>query len=418
MPGVSKGVEALTPYAQKRMNPHLYISDVPLNTLGVRAVDNYTRIGVAEEQWAGVALSDSQDSELEQIEQIVKGIPSMVDNDLSAVRRKMAELNIGYSADFGRYCDTSVPQFLQDVKAQNAPGSTWAEWLGAKADREQLVNFLQWHTNAVEQTNQNPKVAECVAEQKVGYKDGIRRGIDEGWLHPDAESAIERVDEISIFAGDLFDTSFAHRGGYHFFGTKSVVAAVIKNIYKEGEGPVNVILGLKFATKHELNHAVLAQITKKVRWLNEAVTEHIAQVIDYGQPEVINPYARDSKFGTTYGNERLILAKLLEEGEHKIPASLVTRAYSESGSNELSAFVEAVDESWAAYTPAGESAYTNLNNFINSLERQFLKEGMSEVEAGQKATEITWGLFKKSPQLVFAGKPSATVEPLKIAAIS
>ncbi|HEX5797547.1 MAG TPA: hypothetical protein VFX86_04110 [Candidatus Saccharimonadales bacterium] len=334
-------------------------------------------------------------SELFTLRNDIKRRESSKPRDLECVRERLHRLDTKERRLFEEYCGSITSPFLSKLKedSDETRPMDWAGWLSEQADNGQLVNFLQWHNHAMEQVVQRPEIAKEIDRQKSEYKQGIAAGIAEGWLHPETQPAIELTDSIQVHAGDLFGTTFEEIGGYYRRGSREVVAAAIGVIPHDGDYE-DIRKQFKRITKHELNHAVLGSF--EVRWLDEAVTEHIAQVMEDGNPDKLSPWKRRYRPGGGYVHERDLLSILLEAGSEEIPVKMATRAYSELGDSgpERTAFINAVNSSWSHLVPEGGNAYKNLNKYIEDLERHYREEeGLKQIAAGKKAAEeVAWML--------------------------
>jgi hypothetical protein len=192
---------------------------------------------------------------------------------------------------------------------------SWTEWLAHKADDRQLLNFLQWHTFEHENRGNSPEHAQEVARQKSEFAGRVQLLKDAGILHegslPDA-AALERV---KIVTKDIFHS--------HMFGDG--------HASDPETGAIELVEGYKPVVMwHELSHSVLGRLSEDgfdpKQWLNEAVTEHIAQVLDKGNPEEVHPDSRGDD--GAYIVERKILAAILNGGLVRISPNHLTRLYS------------------------------------------------------------------------------------------
>lgn len=374
---------------------------IPSNTLGRMAVEaddlrvtDYMRI---DDKIETLAAETERSRGREAYEYITSIREKLIDEDLEKTRDKIAGLGEKQQGQFNFYCQTSAPNFLKGLKddfEKDSEGMGWTSWLSTEASDDQLLNFLQWHTYAIEQLNRESEVTAEMDRERAEYKIAISIGIDEGWLHPDAHAAIDETDEVKMYVSDLFDTRFEDREGYYTHGSKVIIVGPVSAIPLTGDFS-RITRSFPGTVKHELNHAVLGRFGS--RWLNEAVTEHIAQVMNKGEPEILRPDERTyNKYDPTYANERDLLHSVLNSGREQIPLTMAMRAYSEEGDSgeEMKAFIDAIDRSWAHLAGEGESAYENLNKHINELEKQLREEGFSQISAGRQAAILVERLFR------------------------
>ncbi|HET7673684.1 MAG TPA: hypothetical protein VFK11_04200 [Candidatus Saccharimonadales bacterium] len=327
----------------------------------------------------------------------------IVENDLPGTRKSIADIEPDNIDFFDEYCEKTLPPYLRKVKAESAGGNTWHSWLTEQADDEQLMNFLQWNIYFTEQQQLDAEANHEIESEREEYKEGIRRGIEEGWLHDDALFAIDQVDNIAVVIGDVFDTQLKDRGGYHTRSTKFIVIGGATNLPAPGDYG-SLYMNIKRTAKHEFNHAVLGEFGH--RWINEALTEHIASVMKYGQLERVAPNSRRDPFPGAYNEERELLDYLLKQGSREVPVELATRAYSEYPDEDVcydrEKFIDAIDDAWSHLVPEGTSAFIELSFHIESLEEKYVDEGMPPIKAGSRAAKEVLDGLKESPEELFS----------------
>lgn len=325
---------------------------------------------------------------------------------LDSSRIRLLKLTDEQSDMFDRICEGSVPEALQERKAgtAEAEGSSWKMWLGEIAGDAQLLEYLVWNVGSIEEQQNDPGVREEVAAQREMYKENLRRGMDEGWLHGAADAAIGKVDGVKVYIGDVFGTAleeimaYCTRGnGEVIFGSATSIPAALP--YK------GTRLKVKLTAQHEFNHAVLGWLGP--RWLNEAVTEHIAHVLQHdGRLERVDPDKRLNYGPPIYPGERRLLNHMLNAGSEPVPVELATLAYSEEPTGErtaLHAFREAVNRAWAHAVPQGEQALGRLDLYVSRTERLNILGGLSYKKATAQAMTDVYSDIKADPEAVFRG---------------
>ncbi len=158
---------------------------------------------------------------------------------------------------------TALPEIFHNWRDET--DTTWSEWFSEVASDEQLHNFLQWHNYHMIEMGQDPEIQRRITEQKQLYKEALSDAVEVGILPQKSKDSLDRLDTIQVRIGDVFDTLMEDRGGYHFRSTNFVVVDEQH---------------IEFAVMHELNHAYLGELP--FVWLDEALTEHIAQSFKKG----------------------------------------------------------------------------------------------------------------------------------------
>ena len=269
--------------------PHVFgqIPHVAPNTLGrlvvnldIKAdVEEPTLMRIAEEVESG---SRTPSKQFEESRQNFFVRQEIIDAKLADIQSQIAELDPGQAAILDAYCEnSSLFPALSQAKNQTLPDGTWTEWLAA-AEKPHMLSFLHWHVRNIERLGFEPEVIAKVAEEKQGYKTGIRNAVADGWVHPDVLARIDEIDGVKVYAGDVFDTDFQKRIGYYTRGGQYVVIGKgsVPNREQVYEG-LQISLGI--ASKHEFDH-VMGMLGE--RWLDEAVTEHVAHSLDTAGPRL------------------------------------------------------------------------------------------------------------------------------------
>lgn len=315
---------------------------------------------------------------------------------LERARQVVADIDPAHDRAMSTYCRVSAPPEI--VEAAGGRASTeWRRWLSEGANDDQLLEFLQWNYDAMLAMQNDPRVQMEIARQKADYKQALARGIQEGWLHPDANEAIGDVDEAHIYIGDPFDTYFRDVAGYYRYGADWVVVAGERFNASWRSG---VLSQLARVGKHEINHLALGELP--YWWLNEAATEHIARSLEEGQPDVLHPHDRH-KEGVIYEKVRMLVDHLFKAGQTAIPTEEMTRAYSSMTLSDRWDFVDTINESWAHAVPAhvGNSAVWLLDEFIEDREELLIAAGARAIVARNRAVEEAYDTIRSNPHEIF-----------------
>jgi hypothetical protein len=154
------------------------------------------------------------------------------------------------------------------------------------------------------------------------------------------------------------------------------------------------------------------------RWLNEAITEHIASSFAHGQPDVIAPCLREND-NKIYKEERDFLSVLLEEGPGEdIPVKMATFAYAEQrpDAEYQKAFAAALEKKWGRHVTAGGSVLGLLSEHISRLEAKNMHLGAKSKRRAEKSALVEarldllhrpdkiFGRQSDSGQLTFRGE--------------
>lgn len=320
---------------------------------------------------------------------------------MNSSRYRLRELDGEQVGMFDRICEASVPLPLKEVKANRADEDTWQNWLAESADDRQLLDYLVWHVATIQEQQRDPGIKQEIADQREKYKEGVRRGLTEGWLHPAAKAAVASVDGVGVYIGDVFGTALKETLAYYSREDGEVILGCATSIPVPGEYP-QTRANVRRVIKHEFNHAVLGWLG--VRWLNEALTEHIAQVMEHGNLEGIEPNNRLNYAPPAYPGERRLLDFILNEGGEVVPVEMATLAYSEKLSGVFTArnaFSDAVDRAWEHVLPAGEHAFDMLDMYVGRLERRHKLDGLRPHKANEQALAQANHDIRHDPEAVF-----------------
>lgn len=312
---------------------------------------------------------------------------------LDKTRQRLADLNDEQKQELDTYLDASAGSFLsriseREIVAEGDLMESWSTWLAGKADDEQLVNFLQWHVHTIAEQQSSDVFTERIKAEKESYKAAVQKGINQGWIHPEAERILSRVDDIDVYVGDVFDTILKSREAYHTRGTSVIVLG--QGYGREKAERNNHLAETTSAyLKHELNHAVLGQLPYP--WLDEAVTENLAEIFN-------NDKFEKTDYG--YDSERELLNALMSLGDVRVPTRVVTRAYTDPKGSEgesYMVFARAMDTAWGVHDVLGR--VEAMVRASIGTKRTNLKE--SEFVLMGPATEEILGRLRQDPKSFF-----------------
>lgn len=355
-------------------------------TLGVAVVERLA--DVAHHQ----ALGEAYPAQAAAYNYIADEAFKAMDFMVQTTRAKITDLNQLQIPILERYCSVDAPEAITAHKAAKekelGKRYMWHEWLSEGSNNLELRAFLEWHVGHIEEQQIDPNVQAEIEVQKELYKNRLQQAVNDGWLHADAEEAIDKVDDVKVFVGDVFDTLMQERGGYHVRGSNEIVIASAIDDYENMviDDP-GLIENVRKHTGHELNHAVLGKLG--ARWLDEALTEHIAASLETGRPEIVDPAERPGPKGT-YIHERKLLDLILNEGNEKIPCELATKAYSDKLPESAAAFGTAVTDAWGEYMDPEDrekiGALGAITRYILKMEDTFMADERDR-PADQRSTQ-------------------------------
>lgn len=221
--------------------------------------------------------------------------------------------------------DLGTPDILSFAKdrSEQESGSrhTWTEWLATNATDDQIVNFLQWHSNRHETIANGPEFHAWVEQGKTEFINRTNLLVDSGLLHSDVlDVAPQRVAEVKVTSTDIFHSYMIGQIGFSSEDGKE-----IEIVESSGEEVL----------WHEMKHIALERPNDPLindEWAREANAEHIAQVMIHGGEQIINPDFRSSDEVSTYHDNRRLLARLMDG----IDIGLVTRYYSAQSDEAMS----------------------------------------------------------------------------------
>lgn len=207
---------------------------------------------------------------------------------------------------------------------------------------------------------------------------------------------IKDVDKVQVYVGDMFDTLITGQGGYHRTGSNYIVVAQGAGWDKEAQ-VAELTENLRFALMHEWNHAVLGEFGET--WIEEALTEHIARSLQFGQHDVVSPGKRKDGGPNSYIDERELLDTILNAGAEQISVDNATRLYSSNNSGKEwkpSALLEKLDKSWGVTNLIQE-----VSLHVRQLESKYINAGLGPFEASATAAREARSDLLQQPEVVF-----------------
>jgi hypothetical protein len=253
----------------------------------------------------------------------------------------LENMNVSGESKFNSYLDQSVPEYMRNaiVKAsKQRRGLMWAEWLSE--DPDLLLNVLQWHNYEVAQQSENESVQIAFRIHEHLFLVEAGKLYDEGTLGlPPKE-----IDNSKLIISDIFDAILHERLGYYMPGTTEVAVVQGKGIH-----PIDRIRNLKNSFPRILTHEFVHLFLNRsidvvdsplsVRWINEAVTEMIAERIR----KAMNQYDEDED---VYRPERQLLTLLISHSQDEDESLRLAFRASSGTEEDRQAFISHIDESW------------------------------------------------------------------------
>lgn len=310
---------------------------------------------------------------------------ALVEDELSTMRDRLADIKDCHDTTIDIYCENSAPESLISSKESEHAALSWRNWLGQHATSTQLLSFAYMNVGNTARLQTDPEVTHEVEVQGRLYREGVGRGLKEGWLHPDAARVVRGESEIKTYIGDIFDTYCKNdRLGYYLYGGSSIVIAGER---ANGNNNQTTLRNIRQYSFHERNHAELGDFRQ--RWIKEAFTEHISEVIKHGKPEILLPKAR-RPLGRTYENERELGHYVLQNGNLKIPTIQAMQAYSEQSSEGASQLLDDIDLSWGVNLPSNLTFVDALEHYIDNRTKEIEFAGTRHQAAqSQAVAEVT-----------------------------
>jgi hypothetical protein len=217
------------------------------------------------------------------------------------------------------YLENELPDIFQNeyelwverLDRHEIPGpKDRVDWLSKSSD-DMLLNFLQWHNDRIDRMNADPAFQERVTEMKQQVKDHIKAGVMQpDGLPREALLSFNRIDNVRVIAGDIFDTDLKELLGY----------------FKHEPG--HIVVGEDFdedTFEHEIYHAALGDMNNTI--MAEAMTEHLTLASRNGDYRTMNPDKRDDK--GTYVKFRGTNDRILKSGIKEVPIESQIACYIE-----------------------------------------------------------------------------------------
>jgi hypothetical protein len=284
----------------------------------------------------------------------------------------------------------------------------WKDWLTKYTTGDELLNFLQFHNYIIERQQKDPLVQEAMDAQKQKFIQATKDLREAGTL----AGPVEKLDDIELRVGDIFDMTMKERVGYYNVGIDKIH---VQQGYLRGPNKLveEFLENIPHVATHELVHAALGESLKQLdsplaaRWINEAITEELTRAIN----RKMGPINEES---TTYLNERALLQLLLSGGSGSYNAfayKLATRGFSGSKADreEFEAYLDII---WGTTDVLGK-----LNQAIELEEANHTGTDAKSTRVGQrKALEAIYSRLKDTPDSIFVQYEEAIAELTKVAA--
>lgn len=306
-------------------------------------------------------------------------------SDISAHNEQYLDNYLNIESPF-----THIATMIKQAEKRAETSLSWKKWLAEQATQDELLTFLQFHNDRIEQQQTDPFIAEQYEIHKSKFIKHVADFVEEGMLM----KVPENLDDVVLLIGDIFDMPMQERGGYYEIGKDEIN---LQQAYFMGPQKRHEELGkiVSFITTHELVHAVIAKSDRDpnnplgARWINEALTESLATLLD-AEWNVFEKRER------VYEQERLLFDTLVSrKGDKPTVLRLALRAF--SGSEvEQQAFFDYIDEAWGTI-----HVLEKINDVIDALETYYAGKQQPDRDVQSHAIALVRHKLEKDPQFLF-----------------
>lgn len=183
-----------------------------------------------------------------------------------------------------KYADIWKP--MSDNPLLKGDRVSWTTWVDDylpdpdKVDDALLTNVVQWHNHQIAEQQESPEFKQWVEAMKLLYEARVADKAEKGVICSMAPHRAEWIKNFKVQVGDIFDTTLQRTAAYHVPNTDALVVS------QDATGNVSTLSLLENFT-HEANHATIGKnsfdigpIDVRKRWIDEALTEHTAKVLE------------------------------------------------------------------------------------------------------------------------------------------
>jgi hypothetical protein len=186
---------------------------------------------------------------------------------------------------------TYVQMLLSDrLPESDAQDPTLVDRLAAAQD-EIFISFFRRHVGIL--AEQQKDGAPLIKHYDQQYVDNVYKGIAADWISADAYGVRKTVPQTQVEITDYWAT---HRRGitglYHRDRPRIEIPQGLG--HSRQERYQHLVRQMDHAFDHEQNHSEFgAKLPDWLEWFDEGMSEHVRLAMRFGQPEVLNPGARE-----------------------------------------------------------------------------------------------------------------------------
>lgn len=282
----------------------------------------------------------------------------------------------------GKMPDALMGKFIgwSSKEILDSRSGSMIDWMVRGTTDEELLEVLRWHNNRMDEQQQKPETQEMLTKGRSAFKEGIAVGIEQGWMHEEAQQAIQDIDSVTDYIGDEFDTLLRGVSGYHVRGESWVVVTRPET------------------AMHEWQHAAVGELGP--RWMNEAITQISAESVQEGELVAFDPRERygDNLKKGSYGAEQYLLYAISVSGKDPVPLQLYTLGYSARSEQAQQEAGIAIGEAMNA--AHGKSSFlAEISKVVLAREKEYMSDGYSRRQAQKQsaisiANELLLGTYK------------------------